>query len=430
MVSLLWVNRSRLYLGLVLFLFSPCSIHSFGWGLSFHVHRKPLVATCAIGTRTVGRDDTNDDETNDLEDVFSAIRGPLGKSPLQAEFRPKRILILSDTTGLMAKSAVEKSLAQFNGCGDERFFLVPDETPSSKEEEEDDDEEEEEFGYDESCENISTRLFSFLKTEEEVASILKQAGEGFEALVVYTFADPVLRESTRRMCELSQFGHVDLLSPMFDAMSSLLDQQPSGTLPLDLGGTDDDKSSPRSVRSSSSNNNKSRRSLSDKYFRRIEAVEYTLKCDDGKNPREWDQADLILCGVSRTGKTPLSVVLSQTMGLKVANIPLVVDLPPPRQLFEVDPNRVICLTLSLNDLIRIRRHRLRKMGTQGRGAGGGMARSTYADPEYLQRDLEHAKQLASENGFTEIDVTGRAVEETASLISALLNQRFPSNTLG
>ncbi|KAL7581030.1 hypothetical protein ACA910_005836 [Epithemia clementina (nom. ined.)] len=364
--------------------------------------------------------------------MFELIRGPLGNQDQEPRLRPKRILILSDSTGLMAKSAVEKTLAQFNGCGDERFFLVQQATDrEAGDVGEEGDEEDDDDGYDESCENISTKLFPFLKSEAQIASILKQAAEGYDALVVYTFADPLLREQTRRMCQLSQLGQVDLLSPMFDAMSALLDQQPLGGnfgLETDDIGEKSNKYKTNgasnfdegTVRSKSSST-KTRRSLSDKYFRRIEAVEYTLKCDDGKNAKDWHEADLILCGVSRTGKTPLSVVLAQTMGLKVANIPLVVDLPPPPQLFEVDSRRVIFLTLSMHDLIRIRRHRLRKMGNQGRG----IARSTYADPEYLKRDLEHAKQLASEHGFTEIDVTGRAVEETASVISALLNRRFP-----
>jgi regulator of PEP synthase PpsR (kinase-PPPase family) len=148
-------------------------------------------------------------------------------------------------------------------------------------------------------------------------------------------------------------------------------------------------------------------------------------------PHLLPDADVVLVGVSRTGKTPLSVVLSQTMGLKVANIPLVVDLSPPQQLFQVDPKRVFCLTLNPDDLQRIRKTRMeRELGNKPRGgfiqrkqAGSS---SNYADYDYLLRDLEHARVIAKENRYTNIDVTGRAVEETASLISSLLNDRFPN----
>ena len=124
-------------------------------------------------------------------------------------------------------------------------------------------------------------------------------------------------------------------------------------------------------------------------------------------------------------ETPLSVFLSQSQGLKVANIPLVLELDPPQQLFgpQIDPRRVFCLTLNPIDLQRIRETRLERelKNTPKEGMN-------YADWEYLKKDLAKARRIAKENGFTEIDVTGRAVEETASQISSMLNERFP--TLG
>jgi regulator of PEP synthase PpsR (kinase-PPPase family) len=113
------------------------------------------------------------------------------------------------------------------------------------------------------------------------------------------------------------------------------------------------------------------------------------------------------------------------MGLKVANIPLVVDLAPNKQLFqpEMDPRRIFCLTLNQDDLQRIRKNRLSR---ELKGAGRRQAASsTYADRDYLYRDLENARAIALKHGYTIIDVTGRAVEETASLISSVLNERFP-----
>jgi regulator of PEP synthase PpsR (kinase-PPPase family) len=118
-----------------------------------------------------------------------------------------------------------------------------------------------------------------------------------------------------------------------------------------------------------------------------------------------------------TGKTPLSVYLAQTMGLRVANVPLVVDLDPPKQLATVNPKRVFCLLLDVADL-----HKIRKVRLQGELQG--RAKNDYADKQYLRRDLKHARDLAVEYGFTEIDVSNRAVEETASFIRSVLKERF------
>jgi len=219
--------------------------------------------------------------------------------------------------------------------------------------------------------------------------------------------------------------------------------------------------------------------LSDSYYQRIEAVEFTLKADDGQAPWLLPQADVIILGVSRTGKTPLSVVLSQTMGLKVANIPLVLEVPPPKELLAteediskdnnngddgetasriIDPRRIFCLTIAPSELRRIRTTRIerqtakqqqqhkpqlqekyasttRSTASKIRPGDGtkyqdddkdtrGMHQSTYNDRAYIMNDLKNARDLSMKHGWTQIDVTGRAVEETASYISELLNERF------
>jgi regulator of PEP synthase PpsR (kinase-PPPase family) len=341
-------------------------------------------------------------ENNSDDELLRLIRGPLGAETERSKIRPKAIMILSDTTGVTAKTAVEKGLAQFNGC-DDRFFTVGNTDLNNSDSDNDSE-------GDEACETMNTKTYPFVRTEEDVAAILKNA-QGWTALVVFTMADPALRESTRRMCEVANVQYVDLLGHMFDVMSGFFQRQPLGA--------------PMITRTDRPNR---RRALSDSYYRRIEAVEYTLKCDDGMSPKNWKEADVVLLGVSRTGKTPLSVILAQTMGLKVANIPLVVDLAPNKQLFEpeMDPRRIFCLTLNQDDLQRIRKNRLsRELKRAGRRQA---ASSTYADRDYLYRDLENARAIAVKHGYTIIDVTGRAVEETASLISSVLNERFPDTT--
>merc|ERR1711862_241069 len=158
--------------------------------------------------------------------------------------------------------------------------------------------------------------------------------------------------------------------------------------------------------------------------------EFTLKADDGQSPWLLSKADVILVGVSRTGKTSLSVVLSQTMGLKVANVPLVLECPPPSQLLseELDHNRIFCLTLAPSELKRIRKTRLERRKVRETedkySLVDGEAKSNYADRSYLLKDLKNARDLTEEYGWTPIDVTGRAVEETASYISEIMNERF------
>jgi hypothetical protein len=154
------------------------------------------------------------------------------------------------------------------------------------------------------------------------------------------------------------------------------------------------------------------------------AVEYTMQTDDGMSPRLLNKAEVVLLGVSRAGKTPLSILMAQTMGLKVANIPLVLELPPPPALLDhtiMDPRRVFCLTMQPEYLATFRRNRFqREMKRSNLGP-----HCTYADVDYVRRDVENARKLARDHGFTEIDVTGRAMEETATLIVSKLKERFP-----
>jgi regulator of PEP synthase PpsR (kinase-PPPase family) len=232
---------------------------------------------------------------------------------------------------------------------------------------------------------------------------------------MYTIAEPELRHVAQEYCSTNNIPHVDLMGPSLNVLSSFLDKVPLG-IPSRL--------SPRTKR---------RSYLGDQYYSRINAVEFTLKADDGQSPWLLPEADIVLVGVSRSGKTPLSVVLSQTMSLKVANIPLVVEVPPPKQLLEqVDPNRVFCLTIAPSELRKIRTSRLERRGIKKieekyeMSSIHASSSSNYADRSYLLKDLANARKLSEEQGWAEVDVTGRAVEETATLIMELFSQRFLS----
>jgi regulator of PEP synthase PpsR (kinase-PPPase family) len=144
------------------------------------------------------------------------------------------------------------------------------------------------------------------------------------------------------------------------------------------------------------------------YFRRIEAVEFTVKVDDGKEPRMLEKADIVLVGVSRTSKTPLSVFLAYK-GYKVANVPIVLNRDPPDQLFAIDPRKVFALTIDPEALQNIRKTRLKtmRMGSD----------TNYGQMDYILAELDYAEDLFRRNRqWTHINVTNKALEETAATI--------------
>lgn len=142
------------------------------------------------------------------------------------------------------------------------------------------------------------------------------------------------------------------------------------------------------------------------YFRRIEAIEFTIAHDDGRNPQDLPRADIVLIGVSRSSKTPLSIYLSQE-GYKVANVPLDLQTKPPKELFKVDHTRIFGLITTPDVLVGIRKRRL--------GDAQAVA-ADYADPEKVYRDLEEARALMRKLGCIVIHTDNRAVEETAQEI--------------
>jgi regulator of PEP synthase PpsR (kinase-PPPase family) len=148
--------------------------------------------------------------------------------------------------------------------------------------------------------------------------------------------------------------------------------------------------------------------LSEEYFRRVEAIEFAVKSDDGKEPRNLRRADLVLTGVSRTSKTPLSTYLAGR-GLRVANVPLVLGVEPPKELYEVPGHKVIALTIDVDLLMRIRQQRLEQLGMPGD--------ANYGMREHVRSELEYAHDIFRKHpDWHIVDVTNRAIEETATII--------------
>jgi hypothetical protein len=160
--------------------------------------------------------------------------------------------------------------------------------------------------------------------------------------------------------------------------------------------------------------------FSDAYFKRIEAVEFAVRHDDGANLHTLHGADIVLTGVSRTSKTPLSMYLAQR-GYKAGNVPLVPGVEPPRQLLDLNPRKVFGLVGDVENLTAMRRARARSMrsGTS----------SQYANVEAISRELDESVRLFRTRGWRVIDISGRAVEENASRILELL-QAFAGSDEG
>ncbi|XP_057796909.1 probable pyruvate, phosphate dikinase regulatory protein, chloroplastic [Salvia miltiorrhiza] len=278
----------------------------------------------------------------------------------------KSIYMVSDGTGWTVEHSVTAALGQFEHC------LVDRVCP------------------------ISTHLFSGIDDVDRLMEVIAQAAkEG--AMVVYTLADPSIAESARQACVLWGVTSLDVLSPITEAVASHLGVSPSG-LPRWAPG----RTTP----------------LGEDYFRRIEAIEFTIKQDDGALPRNLHQADIVLTGVSRTGKTPLSIYLAQK-GYRVANVPIVMNVRLPETLFEVDPEKVFALTINPVALRTIRRARAKTLGLSD-----SMMSCSYSEMDYVKQELEFASKIFQQNPiWPVIEVTAKAIEETAAIVLRLYHDR-------
>jgi len=238
--------------------------------------------------------------------------------------------------------------------------------------------------------NTHVRIFGHIRDEDELEKVVRRAKER-DALIVYTLVEPELRV---RMASLTQKGGVtavDLLGNMIWELSRYL-----GLPPLYLPGLGHETDA--------------------EYFRRIDAVEFAVYNDDGRLPENLTKADLVLVGISRTSKTPLSNYIAHR-GYKVANVPLVQGQEPPPQLNDVDPQRVFALVVDPSVLLNIRRARLDAMGVQGE--------SDYGDIKHIREEMTWARRLFRDHpDWTVIDITERAIEETASDVLEAFRARF------
>lgn len=231
--------------------------------------------------------------------------------------------------------------------------------------------------------------FKTLKSEMQIESIVQEA-KNQNAVIVYTVARPDLRAHVEKISLQENVQAVDLLGSLLDRFSLLFGAKPelrSGML----------------------------HEVNEDYFKRIEAIEFTVKHDDGSNPDNLREAEIVLVGVSRTSKTPLSIFLSHK-GWKVANVPMVKGIDPPKALFEIDQEKIIGLMIDSETLSKIRRERLTRMGRDPTGS--------YASLQHIRDEIEWVRQIYARNRrWPVFDVTNKALEETAAEIERTITMR-------
>ncbi len=210
---------------------------------------------------------------------------------------------------------------------------------------------------------------------------------GRPAVVVYTLVQPQLREAMRALCRRARLHYCDLLGHPIEAVAKV-----SGTAARMTPGA--------------------RHPLDSAYFKRMEAIEFAVKYDDGMG-RGLQEADIVLVGVSRTSKTPLSMYLGY-LGYKTANVPVVKGIDPPQELFEIEQEKIIGLTLEASRLAEIRQERLRHMGGSKR---------QYAQLVQIYEELEQATAVQRRLGCPVLEVSELSIEETAHRIIRLVTQR-------
>lgn len=238
---------------------------------------------------------------------------------------------------------------------------------------------------------VKVNVVSNVRQAEQVLEPLHQA-KAQGALVVHTLVDQKLRSLLVEQAQALSVPAIDLFSPLFDWLTPTL-----GMPPVETPGL--------------------YRKLHRIYYDRVAAIDFTMAQDDGKNPENWSQADALLVGVSRVGKTPLSLYLA-VLGWKVANYPLVPQIPPPESLFALDRHRVFGLSLSFDQLMIHRLRRQVHLGTTGP--------SDYVEPECVKEELRLAKQIFLRGGFQVIEMTDKPIELAADEI---LRQLTPRNEL-
>lgn len=265
-----------------------------------------------------------------------------------------KVIVISDGTGETASAITRAAMAQFQ---DKEIFFT---------------------------------RYKNIRTKEQIDAIFQEAAIHHD-IVIYTIVSVELRTYILELSKRDHVRSVDVMGPLLSAFSNFFESEPNyqpGIL----------------------------HAVNDQYFKRVAAIEFTLNHDDGRNINSLEEADVVLVGISRTSKTPLSMYLSLE-GIKVVNVPIVMGVPVPDKLFQIDQRKIFGLTIDPEALFQIRKNRLSRLGLS-------KDEGDYADISKVTEEIEWANRIFGENKrWPVFNVTGKALEETAAEIIKLLNMR-------
>lgn len=231
-------------------------------------------------------------------------------------------------------------------------------------------------------------FWPMVRTESHVDRVLQEISQN-PGLVLFTLVNPELRRKVETQCRSMGIPCNAPLDSITDEVSNLLGLEPR--------------------------NRPGRKHLLDEaYYARISAIQFTIAHDDGVGAENWEEADILLVGISRTSKTPTSIYLANR-GYKTANIPLVPESPPPESLFRLKNPLIVGLTITPDRLIQVRRNRLLSLNQSPETA--------YVDIDHVQEEVSFARRMIGDQDWPMIDMTRRSIEEAAAAIINLYNER-------
>ncbi|MAC12326.1 MULTISPECIES: pyruvate, water dikinase regulatory protein [Novosphingopyxis] len=236
--------------------------------------------------------------------------------------------------------------------------------------------------------DVVKHFWPMVRSDVHLERILDDVAEN-PGMVLFTLVNSETRRKLENRCRALGLPAVPALDAVTDALSDMFGQEAKA----------------RPGR---------QHSLDAAYFARVEAIQFTIAHDDGLLQEGWEEADIILAGVSRTSKTPTSIYLANR-GFKTANIPIVVESPPPETLYQLRNPLIVGLTTSADRLVQIRRNRLLSLNQA--------PETDYVEGDKVQAEVKFARRIFADRGWPVIDVTRRSIEETAAAIINLANDR-------
>ena len=265
----------------------------------------------------------------------------LGYTTIEVNMSAKKIVIISDATGQSGLHILRAALVQFEHT------------------------------------HPKIMLFHDIDSKAGLKKVLDQA-KSDKALIAFTFVKKEMRDYATAYCVNNKIFHLDILGPLINNLAAYLRLEPLETPSL-------------------------LRKVDERYFKRIDAIEYTLGHDDGRDTEHLDGADIVIVGLSRTSKTPTSIFLAQE-GYKVANVPIVPGIPLPEELFEIDQQKIVCLVIDPEVLQKIRRVRQEKSSLP----------TSYSEFKKIFAEVEYVRDLRKKHRIWKVvDTTNKSIEETA-----------------